>query len=203
MRTLASPHVTTALLATLVLVAVCQARADQSSASQTRLDGNESWSPVVDGLRGRMFVTAFEAGGRPQLRIDVELENLRDGLGPLEIPWREPPSSLFELSLEDQAGTAIPRMRTGGNEWSSGRYWLAIPMASSIRMTIARTALEHLADGRTLLRPFTDAAWDLSTVGSPQYYLRAMLSSRNPDEAKRRVWLGPLPLPRVALPPLR
>ena len=47
---------------------------------------------AVDGLRRRLVLTRADSEGRPQLRIDLDLENQREALA-IEILRDEPPLS--------------------------------------------------------------------------------------------------------------
>jgi hypothetical protein len=43
------------------------------------------WSLPIDGLRGRLIATTVEDNGRPQVRLELELENVRDAATPIAI----------------------------------------------------------------------------------------------------------------------
>lgn len=186
--------------AALVVLAFVVPRAAQSPSSGAR--GSEgSWSETVDGLRGRLILTAFLDGRNQQMRIDLEIENVRDTLGPIEIPWRDPPSSIVQFALEDQAGApVVSDIIPAGNERSSMPYVLTLPMSSATRITLSPGAYQYSSP--TLFRPFTFVGWRMSPAPAP-LYLSAKLTPKRPDTADnvRRLWLGPLVLPRVALPP--
>jgi hypothetical protein len=170
----------------------------QAGASRASSDGD--WSAVVDGLRGRLILTPVETGARPQLRIDLELENMRAVLNPLEIWWRSPPSNVVKLSLEDEAGPVVSPFIPGGNEHAAPDYWLPLPMGSAIRISLSASAYEDLPDGRTWLRPFTFVAWEMPTK-PVRHFLSATVTGRDMGYPEHRPWKGVLALPRVPLPP--
>jgi len=191
----------TMAIAACVLLAFVVTRAAQSPSPGGSSAG--SWSQAVDGLRGRLILTSFLDGSHQQVRIDLEIENVRDTLGPIEIPWREPPSSIVQFSLEDQSGAAVVSdIIPAGNEFSTPPYVLTLPMSSATRMTLSRGAYEYAPKNAILFRPFTFVGWRMTSAAAP-LYLSAKLAPKRPDTAEetRRLWVGPLVLPRVALPP--
>jgi len=188
--------------AALVVLAFVTPRAGQSPSPGARVSEG-SWSQAVDGLRGRLLLTAFLDGNNQQVRLDLEIENVRDTLGPIDIPWREPPSSIVQFALEDRAGASVVSdIIPGGNEISTMPYVLTLPMSSATRMTLSRGAYEYGRKEAIVFRPFTFVAWRMPAARAP-LYLSATLAPQRPDatDPMRRFWVGPLVLPRVALPP--
>ena len=158
------------------------------------------WSVVVDGVRGRLVVTrAPEHAGKPQLHIDLELENVRDTAMPAEIRWGSF-EDMVKFSLEDAAGRALPAIAPGGNSLAIPDYWQPLPIRAALRVPISRNAYEYVSAGRTLFRPLVFQAWELTDPPPGPLYLRATFTPARSDEANRNVWTGPLELPRVALP---
>ena len=136
----------TVAAAACVLLTIVVPRAAQAPGPPPRvIEGR--WSAVVNGLRGRLLLTAVDEGTRPQLRIDLELENVRDTLGPIEIPWREPPSTIVRFCFEDDSGPVVSNVIPGGTEHSTMPYMLTIPRASVTRMTLSPAAYEYLNNG--------------------------------------------------------
>jgi hypothetical protein len=191
----------TVAAAACVLLAIVVRRAAQAPGPPPRvIEGR--WSAIVNGLRGRLLLTADDEGTRPQLRIELELENVRDTLRPIEIPWREPPSSIVQFSLEDQAGApVVSDIIPGGNEFSTMPYVLTLPMSSATPHDTVAWRIRIPKDA-ILFRPFTFVGWRMTAAPAP-LYLSAKLAPKRPDTADqtRRLWVGPLVLPRVALPP--
>jgi hypothetical protein len=157
------------------------------------------WSAPVEGLRGRLIVATVEDAGGPLMRLELELENVRDVSSPIAI-WWDRWSAQLDLSVEDGAGTPLPRSVPAGNEIWPPPYWLHIPSRSSLRMVIANGAYEYPSD-RVWFRPIAVMAWELPRNGST-VYVRGTLVPRDPAEPHPlyRAWRGPLSLPRVALP---
>jgi hypothetical protein len=180
------------------VLAVCAVRA---SSRQPQSVAAGDWSDPVNGLRGRLVLTPDRQDDRPQLKLDLELENRRDSLGPLEIRWDDPPSRNLQLSLEDEAGSpVVDKMIPGGNERHSLAYHLAIPKDATIRIPITERAYAYQPDGQVWLRPFAFVKWTLPTNRS-QLYLRGSVRPLPGDEpAPALTWKGSLPLPRVRLP---
>ena len=190
----------TAAVTACVLMAIVVPRAAQAPAPPPRvIEGR--WSAAVNGLRGRLLLTGVNEGTRPQLRIDLELENVSDVLGPIEIPWREPPSTIVRFSFEDASGPVVSGFTPGGNEHSTMPYVLTIPRAGVTRMTVSPGAYEYLKDGRVWLRPFTFVGWEMPSTPD-RHYLLARVEPKAPDARDQwpRPWVGPLILPRVPLP---
>jgi hypothetical protein len=127
------------------------------------------WSPVVDGLRGRLIAISSEDGGRPQVRLDLELANDRPVINPLPIWWAGL-TGMLALTL-DENGTEIQRIEGGGNEMIPPPYWLELPHKSTLRMTITPQGFEYLADGRVLFRPTTFQEWALHSLPQSGLYL--------------------------------
>jgi hypothetical protein len=137
--------------------------------------------------------------GRPQLRIDLELENVSDSASPIELAWANLGSDV-ELSLEGENGTVVPRSAVAGNEFSFPPYTLRIPVDSAVRITISPAAYEYVPAGAKLLRPLTFQAWDLSQASAAKLYLKGKVMPPKMANADRKLWVGPLELPRVELP---
>jgi hypothetical protein len=159
------------------------------------------WSLPVDGLRGRLIATMVEDDVRPQVRLELELENVREVATPIAMGWGSW-SAQLDFSLEDGSGAMLPRSSPGGNELSPGPYWLHVPWGSSLRMVISKAAYEYGPD-RVLFRPMSFVAWELPRDRST-VYARGTLTPRDPAEPHPvyRAWRGPLALPRLALPSL-
>jgi hypothetical protein len=160
----------------------------------------DGWSASVDGLRGRLVLTASQdASRRPQLALAVELENTSDSAAPLEISAGSP-SQMLKLTLEDEAGKPVERDMVGGNELTIPPYSLALPVRSTLVMTVAPAAYEYVPSGLIMLRPFSFVAWDMPAKRTGKLYLRATLAPVKPPADGSRAWKGPLELPRVPLP---
>jgi hypothetical protein len=161
----------------------------------------EEWSPAVEGVRGRLILTPDEANGRPQLRVELELQNVSDNGLPIEISWGGL-GSMLQLSLEDESGKVVPPAGIGGNELSPPQRWLQLPVNSSLRVTISKSAYEYVPGpaGRTLLRPVSLQAWDLPKTRGAKLFLKAKLTPLPAPADGHRPWSGPLEIPRVALP---
>lgn len=159
-----------------------------------------AWSPVVDGVHGRLIVTpVLDAKQHPQLRVELELENTSDVANPIPISWGAY-GSMLQLVLEDDTGKVIPQNGIGGNEISPSPVTLQLPVASTLRVTITTAALEYVPGGKTMLRPVSLQAWDLPAKPT-KLFLRAKFVPASPSTTSdRRAMRGPLELPRVALP---
>jgi len=185
---------TFACLAALLLAALLAVAA---RAAPPAADG---WSRSVDGLRGRLLLTAAKDDrGRTQLAIGVELENTSDVAMPLSI-FARPPSEMFELALEDEAGKSLARVHPGGNEKRISPYVLALPVRSTLRMELTPNAYEYIPTGKLWLRPFAFVAWDLTGTPAGKLYLKARVSPQPWTDSPPHAWAGSLELPRVALP---
>jgi hypothetical protein len=113
---------------------------------------------VVDDLRGRLITISSEDGGRPQVRLDLELANDRPVLNPLPIWWTGLTGTLA-LTL-DENGAEIQRL-AGGNEMMPPPSWLELPHGSTLRMAITPQAFEYVTDGRVFFRPTLFEEWAL------------------------------------------
>jgi hypothetical protein len=153
----------------------------------------DAWSQPVDGLRGRLALRQLPD---QQLAIDVELENVSDRADPIAVAAGAP-SQMVRLALETEDGKPVPNAGIGGNELTILPYALKLPVRSTLRMTIAPNAYEHVG-ARTLFRPYSLLAWEVG--GKTRLFLRATLVTVDDKVAGPRAWKGPLELPRVALP---
>ncbi len=195
-----SMRVPTAVLAALALLAFGGPGSAQSPTSATGSDANDSWSATIDGVRGRLLATAIDAAGTAQLRLECELENVREAANPIEINWGTLSEDVLQMTVENEAGVALPQLHPGGNRRGVDPFWLEIPDGSSIRFTISRAAFEYMP-GRVWLRPLTFIAWEVPTDGKAKYYMRGKLTPRASTDREHRPWAGPLLLPRIPLPP--
>jgi hypothetical protein len=158
-------------------------------------DDSDNWSPVVEGVRGRLIATSAQDAGRPQIRLDLELENVTDLGTPIEIWWTNW-SAMLDLSLEDSTGTVLPRLGLAGNEAGPPPFWLALLRHGSMRAMITKHAFEYVSNDRLLLRPTTFQGWALADRTSP-LYLRGTLTPKPSPQPRDRAWRGPLAFPRV------
>jgi hypothetical protein len=163
-------------------------------------DTADGWSAVVQGVRGRLVATAAPGpAGKPQLRIEIELEDMSDGASPVEIWWAGL-GSMLHLSLADEAGTALPQNGVGGNDMSASPRWLKLTPHGTTRVTVSDAAYEYVPGGRTMLRPVSLQAWDMPATRTHKLYLSAKLVPPPPTEPGHRAWSGALALPPVLLP---
>ncbi len=172
----------------------------QAGAKPAASDAADNWSPEVQGVRGRLIATPTQDAGRSQVRLDLELENVRNFGNPIEMWWKSV-GAMLDLSLEDVAGVVLPRMSMAGNEMIPPPYWLELPFGSSIRILISKAAFESTLDGRLFLRPTTFQGWLLPPTGASTaaFYLRGNFNAAAAPEPRPRYWLGQLSLPRVAI----
>lgn len=159
-----------------------------------------AWSPVVDGVQGRLIVTPIlDAKRQPQLKIELELENTTDVANPIPMTWGAW-GEMLQLVLEDESGKAIEKDAVPGNELSFSPVVLQLPHASTLRVTVSPGALSYNPGHPTMLRPTVFQAWDLPAKPT-KLFLRGKLVPAKPEAATdRRAFHGPLELPRVALP---
>jgi len=76
---------------------------------------NGEWSPAVRGVRARLIATVEAAyKGKPQVGLAVEIENVGDSATPISIWWGYL-GDMMKLTLEDEAGKALPAAAPGGN----------------------------------------------------------------------------------------
>jgi hypothetical protein len=175
------------------LVAIALAPATAAAAP------DPAWSPTVRGLRGRLIATASEdARHRPQLRLELELENVSDRAAPIALAWSDL-EDMLALAVVDDHGAAIEQSHPGGNRISGPPFVLLLPVASALRVTISPAAYEYLPGGRTSLRPLTFQAWDVPSPRAPRS-LRATFHPSPAAPADPARWSGVLALPAVALP---
>jgi hypothetical protein len=161
-----------------------------------------AWSASVEGVRGRLVVTLVEVKGKPQLAIDLDLENVSDMGNPIEIYCGGDGQALVTFSAEDETGTALAQPAAmGGSYASPNPFWLELPHASSLHVSITKAAYEYVSPTEVWLRPKTFEAWQLPAQRMQKLYLRAkVVALPAPDGDHRRAWRGPLDLPRVLLP---
>jgi hypothetical protein len=180
-----SAIVATLSLATVVAPATCNAQAG-------------AWSQTVSGVRGRLVIVPQDSEGRPQIRVDLELENLREVANNVEIWWSNA-GLMLDFQLEDEQGTPIAKGAAFGNEAQPFPTWLILPHASALRVTLFPVGLA----GRQFRLP-NFQEWDLSHQPTGTLCLRATFKPRAaPDSANvtrnRRPWIGPLALPCAPL----
>lgn len=163
---------------------------------------NAGWSPTVQGLRGRLVLTKAGNAAKPQVRIDLEIENVSDSATPIELWWADP-STIIDLSLVDARGTVLPKLALPGSYATPPPAWLSVPVNSATRFTLSKGAYEYVPGGRVMLRPTTFQGWTMNLDQAGHLLLRGKLTPPNPsaqDGTGRRPWIGTLDLPAVPLP---
>lgn len=168
--------------------------------SPAKADGD--WSAPVDGVRARLVATTMPAdpSGKPQVRVDLEIENVSDVGNPIEIWWDSFDATL-KMSL-DADGAPAKKPGIGGSFASPPPYWLQLPVDSAIRFTVTKNAFEYVPSGMTLFRPTTFQAWEVT--GAKALMLGATLTAApnaptSPTE-HHRAWTGTLQVPKIAIP---
>ena len=190
-----------AVLTTAACAPACDrgasAERSQSMTSKSNVD-EAAWSAPVEGVRARLIATTTrDPSGRPQVRLDLELENVSDVGTPIAIAWGGL-GSVLELAVEDEAGRVLPPAGIGGNDLSPAPYWLELPHGSTLRMPVSRAAYEYVREDRMLFRPLALQAWELPADRRSRFYLTGTLRPL-PSADRARFWPGPLALPRLTL----
>jgi hypothetical protein len=166
-----------------------------------------AWSPVVEDLRGRLIVTSFQECGsqgplsvfkhancRTQAKLELELENVGDGIEPLAIAmsrWK----SIVGLVAEDANGKELDAGEGGGNEFGVVPFALQITARTKLRVTLAASLYQS-----GWIFPFHMSTFWKIPESHGTLYLRGSIRPIDSDVAGSAAWKGPLELPRVALP---
>jgi len=159
-----------------------------------------AWSPAVGGLRGRWIAKAVkDSRGTPQLRLDVELENVTGVAGPIEIWWGDFGETL-RLTLEDEAGVDQKQPSLmAGSVMVSAPFWLPVT-GNAMRICVTKGAYEYPQPGHKVLRPVAFQSWDIPIERTGHLYLRGRLRPAHSPPGGHRSWSGALELPRVLVP---
>jgi hypothetical protein len=160
-----------------------------------------AWSPVVDGLRGRLVLTgASDSLKRAKLQISLDLENVRNDSTSIGI-WllHGLNNRVVPLTLVDESGQEVPRLVPAGSE-TNGPLLRWIPARETVRIAFWGGYEYVTARSRILLRPSTFVAWDITSLRN-QLYLRGAVTPYVSPDSSQRGWAGTLQLPLVALPP--
>jgi hypothetical protein len=157
-----------------------------------------AWSPPVDGVRARLVATpTTDASKRPQLELWLEIENVSDTDGGIDLPWGYV-GDMLALSLE-QDGKAVKPSAIGGSHASGPPYNVALPVGATLRVPISKNAYEYPQPGKTMFRPLTFQAWDLDAKRG-KLVVRGKLSPHKGTRPGSRAWTKPLELPKLELP---
>jgi hypothetical protein len=160
-----------------------------------------AWSPVVDGLRGRLVLTGgSDSLKRARLQVMLDLENVRNDNTPISL-WlmRGLNERVVSLTLVGESGQEMPKFRPAGSE-GNGPLLLSIPARDTIRRSFWGGYTYAMDPPRIWLRPAHFVAWDITSV-TQQLYLRGAVTPIVPADTSQRGWTGTLQLPLVALPP--
>ncbi len=160
-----------------------------------------AWSPAVDGVRARLIATpTTDASKRPQLEIWLEIENVSDVDGGIDLPWGYV-GDMLQLTVEE-AGKEIPPMGIGGSHASGPPYIVALPVGATLRVPVSKNAYEYPQPGRVMFRPLTFQAWDIGAK-KRKLTVRGTLKPHALDKGvkpRARAWNKPLDLPKLELP---
>lgn len=180
-----------------------------------------AWSPIVNGLQGRLFITeSNELGAKTSFRTDgdmtfcvyLELQNV--GVQRIRIPLFLPytrGNRVFEMKLVDSTGASLQKRRgILGMDVGVGVEWILLPSDATYRFHLTDAHYEAASD-QTLFAGLTiDLPWVLS--GHPPYLLsctfrpqtesqlglRLSLAKEIPEPYDR--WTDVLEIPGVRLP---
>jgi hypothetical protein len=163
----------------------------------------DNWSAVSNGIRGRLIATPIPDPRGAQFRLELELQNVTNALQPIEIWWSNW-NDMLKFGLQDETGaSAGSEVQPGGNQQVLPPFWLQLLPQSSMRATVAGAAFEYIPatrPDRLLLRPTVFQGWFLPLARTSRLYLHATLTPQKSRDSRRSQWVGPLALPRVALP---
>jgi hypothetical protein len=112
-----------------------------ASAPSTRCTSSVgTWSPSVDGLRGRLIVVSSDESDPPSVRVDLELENTSDRA--LGVHWSGSALAFatFRMFL-GEGGEEVPEP-----DWALG----GSEMTGAMRQSIAPGAIARHPVGRTM-----------------------------------------------------
>jgi hypothetical protein len=175
-----------------------------AQARSIRLPGfvsvSDGWSDVLGGLRGRLIATSVPDTRGPQVKIELELENVTKNLEPIAIWWTGW-TPMLEFSLEDEAFPLNGHQPGGSRPILPGR-WLLLPPQSSLRMTVSNAAYEYVEPQKVWFRPTVFQGWPLPENRTSKLYISGTLTPEKSREKQANQWglSLPLRLPRVELP---
>jgi hypothetical protein len=160
-----------------------------------------NWSAVVNGVRGRLIVTPVPDPRGAQFQLEFELQNMTNNAEPIDIWWGNW-NDMLRFALEDESGApVISGVEPGGNQMIIAPFWLKLIRQGSMRAIVSTAGFEYLqAPERLLLRPTVFQGWFLPLPRTSKLYLSAVFTPPKSREKTRSQWVGPLSLPRVALP---
>jgi hypothetical protein len=178
-------------------IRLAQARSIRLPGFVSEADG---WSDVVSGLRGRLIATPVPDTRGPQVKIELELENVTNNPDPIAIWWTDW-TPMLKLSLEDEA-FPLNGLQPGGNRPVLPGQWLILPRQSSLRMTVSKAAYEYVKPQTVWFRPTVFQGWLLPESRTSKLYVSGTLTPEKSREKRANQWglSLPLRLPRVELP---
>jgi hypothetical protein len=158
-----------------------------------------AWSVPAEGLRARILASMSHTFyGTPQIRIDLELQNVSDVATPIEIEWDI--DALLSFELADETGRSVPRAVRPCNITRVMPYWIAIPCDSTLRTNITTSGYGQFPNQRWFLGLPGGGAWESALGDTHRYSLLGTLSARSLDNPTHRAWRGTITLPAVELP---
>ena len=186
-----------ALCAILAFASTLQRGAQRAEPQSTE----SSWSPVIQGVRGRLFVVSEGDLRQPQGRVEIELQNVTNALTPIPIWWGNW-NDMLKFGLEEGSGApVVSDVSLGGNMQVPPPFWLELLPRSTTRATVTATLYQHLpSPERLLIRPTVFQGWILFPGRTWTPYLNATFTPPKSKEERQTQFTGPLRLPRVALP---
>ena len=162
----------------------------------------ENWSPVVNGLRARLyFAEGFATHGDLFLEVYLELHNTASVITPTEFQFDAAKFLHFELSTSDGKAVPEPAMKYGGNGFSVGPYTLTIPHEGTLRFPVTWSGFGFPENFGMILR-FENASWKIAREDQTRYFLLLTLEvpRMHADLGKGAPWSGVIKTPPVQVP---
>lgn len=156
------------------------------------------WSATVNGLRGRLVVSAGDGTAPRMVRVDLELQNVSDVGNPIEIYWDI--DDVLAFSLADGDGKEIATTPTAASIRRPSPYWLMLPMDSTLRTNLTTHGYGVTLKPGVFVGLPGMAVWQFDATDTRRRLLRGVFTATATTAADHRPWQGTLDLPIVEIP---
>jgi hypothetical protein len=159
---------------------------------------SSGWSSPVNGLQGRLLVSAGEGTSPRIVRIDLELQNVSNVGSPMELYWDI--DAVLSFSLADEEGKEIETTPTAASIRRAAPYWLMLPMDSTLRTNLTTHGYGIEPKPGVFIGLPNMMAWQIDATDKRRRRIHGVLTATATTAADGREWKGTLDLPLVEIP---
>jgi hypothetical protein len=164
--------------------------------SHATVSEDGDWSNTVNGVQGRLSLTADQAS--PGTKIPIVYLELRNVSNTTIELYFDP--MLVQSSVVDMKSQPVEKAMGAASVLLPQRVWLTLPYDGALRFRISVTGYSVSTEGRASIQ-MVSGNWFIRGTDDAAYSVAASFSAKVPSAGPGRpAWTGTLVLPPVRIP---